>query len=45
MAQEALESGKITVYSSYDIEKGVFVSPSRMEAESYTASRTSYSSL
>ncbi len=36
MAQKALESGEITVYSSYPIEQGVFVTPSRMEAESYS---------
>ena len=36
MADEALESGTIRVYSSYKISDGVFVSPSRMEAESYS---------
>lgn len=35
MANEALESGYITVYSSYPIEQGIFVTPSKMEAESY----------
>ena len=34
MAEEALESGEIEVFSSYPIEAGGFVSPSRMEAES-----------
>ena len=34
-AQRALETGKITVYSSNPIENGTFVTPSRMEAESY----------
>lgn len=36
MADKALESGTIRVYSSYKISDGVFVSPSRMEAESYS---------
>ena len=35
MAQKALKSGKITVYSSYPISQGVFVTPSKMEAEDY----------
>lgn len=35
MAEEALESGEIEVFSSYPIEAGGFVTPSRMEAESY----------
>ncbi len=35
MARQALSSGKITVYSSYPIEPGVFVTPSRMEAQDY----------
>ena len=43
MAKEALESGKITVYSSNPIEQGTFVSPSKMEAESYSASGKVYS--
>ena len=34
--QSAIKTGTITVYSSYPIENGVFVSPSRMEAESYS---------
>lgn len=38
----AIENGKITVYSSYPIENGVFVSPSRMEAESYSGDGTIY---
>lgn len=33
---KAIESGKIKIYSSYPIENGVFVSPSYMEAESYS---------
>lgn len=43
MAKEALETGKITVYSSYPIEQGVFVSPSKMEAESYSGNGIVYS--
>lgn len=35
MAEEALERGEIEVFSSYPIEAGGFVTPSRMEAESY----------
>ncbi len=43
MAQEALDSGEITVYSSYPIEQGIFVSPSRIEAESYSGNGKVYS--
>ena len=43
MADEALRTGKITVYSSYPIEQGVFVSPSKMEAESYSGNGKVYS--
>ena len=43
MAKEALESGKIEVYSSYPIGQGVFVSPSKMEAESYSGNGKVYS--
>lgn len=43
MAQEALKTGKITVYSSHPIEDGVFVSPSKMEAESYAGGGKIYS--
>ncbi len=42
MAQEAVKSGVITVYSSYPIGNGVFVSPSRMEAESYSGNGNVY---
>lgn len=35
MALESKKTGKITVYSSYPIENGVFVSPSQMEAQQY----------
>ena len=40
--QNAIESGEITVYSSYPIKNGVFVSPSRMEAESYSGNGKIY---
>lgn len=40
--QNAIESGEITVYSSYPIENGVFVSPSRMEAESCSGNGNVY---
>lgn len=43
MAKKALETGKITVYSSYPIGQGVFVSPSKMEAESYSGDGKVYS--
>ena len=35
MANEAIETGKVKVYSSYPIENGTFVSPSQMEASQY----------
>lgn len=34
-AQQALKQGKITVYSSYPIEQGVFVSTSKIQAQEY----------
>lgn len=43
MVKEALNKGKITVYSSYPIEQGIFVSPSKMEAESYSGNGKVYS--
>ncbi len=43
MANEAINKGKITVYSSYPIEQGTFVTPSRMEAESYAGDGQIYS--
>lgn len=43
MANEALKTGKITVYSSYPIKQGAFVSPSKMEAESYSGNGKVYS--
>ena len=41
--ENAIDSGKITVYSSYPIEQGIFISPSRMEAESYSGNGKIYS--
>ena len=43
MAEEAIESGEIRVYSSHPIENGGFVTPSRMEAESYAGRGRIYS--
>lgn len=42
MAQEAVKTGDITVYSSHPIEQGIFVTPSRMEAESYSGNGNIY---
>ena len=42
-AENALKSGKITVYSSHPIEQGVFVTPSYMEAYSYSGDGKIYS--
>ena len=42
MVEEALQSGLITVYSSKPIENGNFVTPSRMEAESYAGNGKVY---
>ena len=42
-AKKALDSGMITVYSSYPIEPGVFVTPSKMEAMSYSGDGKIYS--
>lgn len=41
--QKALSTGKITVYSSYPIKEGIFVSPSRMEAYYYSGDGKVYS--
>lgn len=38
----ALQTGKITVYSSYPIRLGVFVTPSRMEAQNYAGNGRVY---
>jgi hypothetical protein len=40
---DALKSGQITVYSSYPITNGVFVTPSRMMAEDYAGEKNVYS--
>lgn len=42
-AEFALKSGKITIYSSHPIKQGVFVTPSPMEAKSYSSDGTIYS--
>ena len=42
-AEEALRTGEITVYSSYPIEQGSFVTPSKMEAEGYSGTGKVYS--
>ena len=41
--QRALDSGYMTVYSSYPIELGTFVTPSRMEAQNYAGDGRIYS--
>jgi hypothetical protein len=43
IAEEALATGKIIIYSSYPIKPGVFVSPSLMEALSYSGISKVYS--
>ena len=45
MIREALETGEITVYSSYPIENGVFVSPSKMQAKDYAGGGKVYSKV
>lgn len=35
--KKAIKTGKVKVYSSYPIKNGIFVSPSRMEAEAYSS--------
>lgn len=41
--QRAVETGRVTVYSSKEIKQGTFVTPSRMEAESYAGGEQVYS--
>lgn len=41
-AQRAIDTGYIEVFSSYPIDQGVFVTPSRMEAESYAGNKNVY---
>ena len=43
MINDALKTGEIMVYSSYPIEMGTFVSPSKMEAETYSGNGKIYS--
>ena len=42
-AINALKRGIITVYSSYPIKQGTFVTPSKMEAQNYAGSNKVYS--
>ena len=44
-AIDALNSGKIVVYSSYPIKNGIFVSPSKMEAMNYAGGNKVYSKV
>ena len=37
--EEILKKGNITVYSSYPIKQGVFVTPSKVEARSYSGGK------
>ena len=39
MMEEALRTRKIKVYSSYQIENGVFITPSKMEAKNYSGNK------
>ena len=41
--ETAIKNGKITIYSSYPIKPGIFISPSKMEAESYSSNGKVYS--
>ena len=41
--EDALRSGRITVFSSYPIANGVFVTPSRMQAKDYAGAGEVYS--
>ena len=43
--RDALKSGKITVYSSYPIANGVFVTPSMMQAADYAGGMKVYSKV
>lgn len=45
MARDALEKGSIRVYSSYPIKDGIFVTPSIMEAQSYSGDGKVYSKV
>lgn len=41
--EDAMETGEITIYSSYDIKNGNFVSISEMEAQEYAGSNKVFS--
>ena len=41
-AEKALKSGEITIYSSYDIKQGTFVSTSKVQAEEYAGGKKVY---
>lgn len=43
MIRDALRTGKITIYSSYPIKNGVFVTPSMMQAKDYAGGMRVYS--
>lgn len=43
IAENALETGEIMVYSSYPIKQGIWVSPSFLEAQSYSGTGKVYS--
>jgi hypothetical protein len=43
--KKALMTGKVIVYSSYPIKPGIFVTPSRMEAQNYAGNGRIYSKL
>lgn len=43
MIEKAKKENKVTVYSSYPIKNGGFVTPSKMEAQSYAGSNKIYS--
>lgn len=45
MAKDALEKGSIRVYSSYPIKDSIFVTPSIMEAQSYSGDGKVYSKV
>lgn len=43
--KKALKTRKMTVYSSYNIKPGIFVTPSKMEAQSYAGDGKIYSKI
>ncbi|MDO5557197.1 MAG: hypothetical protein Q4G05_03020 [Clostridia bacterium] len=42
MAQDAIKTGKITVYNSYPIKQGVFITPLKLETKSYAGNNKIY---